>query len=369
VSVQEERELRERLGGLLGGIEPRPAPVGLAVRQGRGIRMRRWVTAAVGLAILAGGAVAVPLVLHAPKMTPPASPRQFSVTVNPPQPNAQHGLIGSGTQDGHTWTVVISGHGNNTMISGIGSGRVGGALVMAGTAAVNIESWGGGSPPNDSETIFGAVRSDVTQVAIILPGGKVLHLTPVRYDGQRYVALVIPPQVPVVRGIAYHDGVELAYSIPYQQAGLDNWWLPSQVGPARFTKTITEGVADGHHWRVVAHFGPWGYCFDVPNGSTCLGGLDALRLTPGHIDQPLTCGGSYAGNGDRQPMIGLAIASPNVRQVVLRLSGGSTERYQAVGAAGVRAFGYLLPYHQTIRSATMYDAAGHVAGMPTDLHC
>jgi hypothetical protein len=366
VSVQEERELRERLGGLLDGIEPRPAPVASAVRQGRGIRMRRWVTAAAGLAVIAAGAVVVPAVLHAHSAPRPAAHLHFTVTVNPPGKNAQHGLISWGSQDGHPWQIVLSGHGSNILVGGQGHDQQGGGISAVLPTPVILDGGGGGGK-GSSMMLVGPVRADVTTVVLSLPEGKVLTLTPVRYGAQRIVGVVIPWGVPILRALAYHNGTELAYSIPYGQAGVDNWWLPGQVGPPRFTETIATGVARGQAWRVVAQFGPWGYCFELPQGSTCLGGLDALA--PRHIDQPISCGSFYVRNDNHMSMIGLAIARADVRQVVIRLSGGSTERYLAVVAQGARLFGYLIPYHQTIRTATMYDAAGQVVGSPTDLHC
>jgi hypothetical protein len=372
VSVQEERELRERLGGLLDGIEPRPAPVGLAVRQGRGIRMRRWVTAAVGLAVLAGGAVALPVLLTGHKVAPPmARLRHFTVTVNPPGPDARPGLIASGRQDGHRWTVVISGHGKSMSVTagGPGGAAVGmGGPLPAGPAPVNFETFGSGGP-GGAMTFFGAVRDDVSLITVTLPGGKVVNLMPVRYDRERYIALVIPSDVPIVRATAYRSGVELAYSIPFDRTSLQNWWLPGQVGPARFTKMIASGVFAGHAWRYVAQFGPWGHCVKVPYGSMCLDGLRPAELNPPHLLNELICGGLYSPNATKFAPSGLGTARSDVRMVLITLSGGSTERYQAVDVRVARVFAYVIPPHQRIVSATAYNAAGQVLGTSSGLGC
>jgi hypothetical protein len=71
VSIQDERELAERLSGLLDTVEPRSAPLDETVRRGRGIRLRRRITAAVSLAVIAAGAVLIPAVLHSRAAAPP----------------------------------------------------------------------------------------------------------------------------------------------------------------------------------------------------------------------------------------------------------------------------------------------------------
>ena len=83
MSIQDERELRERLGGLLCGIEPSSAPVAGTMRRGKGIRMRRWISAAAGLAVIAAGAVVLPGLLHS-HPAGPVAPLHYKVTVQPP---------------------------------------------------------------------------------------------------------------------------------------------------------------------------------------------------------------------------------------------------------------------------------------------
>ena len=80
MSIQDERELRGRLGALLDGVAPGQAPVSQAVRRGRGIRVRRWIGAAAGLAVIVAGAAVVPVLLQAHTATP-AAPLHYKVTV------------------------------------------------------------------------------------------------------------------------------------------------------------------------------------------------------------------------------------------------------------------------------------------------
>jgi hypothetical protein len=369
VSVQDERELRERLDALLSGIEPRPAPVALAVRQGKGIRMRRWGAAAVGLAFVAGGAVALPAMLHTPRSVTSANtaPR-YSVAVHSPGKHASPGLIAYGTQDGNRWQVRLLGQGANVEVGGIGVTRFSAPVFVVATDPVEMES-AGGSGKGGNVTFVGIVRPDVTGVALMLPGPKEVSLMPVRYLGQRYVAIALPFGVPVIKAIAYDGSRELAYSFAYQGTSLASWWRPGQAGPPRLTKTILAGVTDRQAWRVAAQFGPWGYCFDVPSDNACwLGGVP-VRPAHGKQVQALVCGDTTVGEASDAPRVSLAVVSPDVREVKIRLSGGAIERYTPVGVDGTYVLAYLVPYGQLVEDSTAFGASGQVHGWPGSLGC
>jgi hypothetical protein len=66
MSIADERDLSERLSGVLDAITPSPAPLGAAVRSGKLIRARRNLGIAAGLAVAAGFVVAAPGLLHHP---------------------------------------------------------------------------------------------------------------------------------------------------------------------------------------------------------------------------------------------------------------------------------------------------------------
>jgi hypothetical protein len=360
VSVQEERELREGLAGLLAGVEPRPAPLARTMRQGRGIRTRRWVAAAAGLAILAAGVAAVPVALHAHAPAPSAPRRyHYTETINPPGPHAAAGLISSGTQDGHRWQIVLSGHGTAMSVGGTGHVYQGSGFTSP-TDPADFTSAGGGGR-GGSMMLAGPVQSDVTRVTVGLPGGRILALTPVRYGRLRYVGVVIPYGLPIVRAVAYDGSRELAYSVPYGQAIFAAWWRPGQTGPPRFTQTIASGVTNGHAWRYVARFGPWGYCYTLPAGSAC----GAVPQTPPASGQPITqitCGGLYDSTSADAPLTGLVVARPDVRQVAVALSDGSAERYRTADVRGTWMFAVVLPHGPRVTGTTEYGQAGQVVG-------
>lgn len=137
MSIQDERDLRDRLGGLLGGIEPRPAPVTAVVRRGRGIRMRRWASVAAGLAVIVAGAIVLPGLLRAGTAAP-AAPRPYTVTVKVLGLTAPAGVIGEGTIGTSRWRVVIDrtmGDGCSVGPSVLTCGRAYGAAQAAAPAA------------------------------------------------------------------------------------------------------------------------------------------------------------------------------------------------------------------------------------------
>jgi hypothetical protein len=357
VSIQDERELAERLGGLLDGIEPRSAPLDATVRRGRGIRLRRRITAAVSLAVIAAGAVLIPAVLHSRAAPPPpTAPRHhhYTVTVNHLPAQARHGVIASGTQDGQRWQIAMSGTAGKSLVTITGVPNGSGPAPVGRHAAPDLGGeWG---PTVPSET-FGAVSTEVTELRLILVGGQVLDLRPVWWAGHPWVGVELPPGAHVARAVEYAGDRELAYSIPEPGSlGLDNWWLPGQVGPARYSKLIGSGVVDGQSWRYRAQIGPWGYCYVGTTSTTCPQTLAEQEPRAGARIAPMGC--STAGSPGRGPVYGLAGTSATVRRVVLRLSGGGTLGFPAVDVDGARIFAFAVAAGQHITSATAFGATG-----------
>ena len=97
MSVVDERELSERLDGVLDAITPSPAPVDAALRDGKLIRARRSITTTAGLAVAAGFVVAMPALLHQPAR-PGATPVRPTVTVRQLCPGPRHGVQGPARQ-------------------------------------------------------------------------------------------------------------------------------------------------------------------------------------------------------------------------------------------------------------------------------
>jgi len=361
MSIQDERELRDRLSGLLAGVEPGLPPVVRTMRRGRGIRMRRWISAAAGVAVLAAGAVVLPGLLSAHPASPTAQ-LHYKVTVSPVGTDAKAGLIGQGTTDGHRWQAVLSVDGgrHGVLLTGIGwSGFASyqsvadqftaspAALTTAGSGATVLE--------------FGSVRADVTHVVISLPDGEAISITPVNWHGRRWVAILLPARVPIVRAVLYTSRGELAYAVPFGDVELVVWWQPGQVGPARLTTTLGSGAVDGKSWRAVAQIGPWGYCFSFVSARDCLGSTTAQLLPAGALVSLLACG-SLAAPVPGGPIAGFAVTAASVRRVVFTYADGSTASFPTFAVDTNRMFGFAVPGHHKIVGSREYGSAGQLLG-------
>jgi hypothetical protein len=361
VSIQDQGELRDRLEGLLYGIEPGPPPVVATMRRGRGIKMRRWISVAAGVAVLAAGAVVLPGVLRGHPASPMA-PLHDKVIVSPIGAGAPPGLIGQGTTDGRRWTVVMSPEGTGVALTGRGlSGALPyyqyvasqftakpAALATAGSGATVLE--------------FGTVQADVTHVVISLADGEVISLAPVSWRGRSWVAVLLPARVPIARAVLSTSGGELAYAVPFRRTQFDVWWQPGQVGPARLTKSIGSGVVDGESWHAAADIGPWGYCYSVSSASTCIDSTVSPPLLPaGALVSPMVCG-SLDSAGAGAARAGFGAAAVAVRRVVLKYSGGSTAAFPTVAIGRGRMFGYAIPGGHKVTGSLLYGAAGQLLG-------
>jgi hypothetical protein len=361
VSIHDQRELRDRLGSLLYGVEPGPPPVVGTMRRGREIRMRRWISVAAGVAVLAAGAVVLPGVLRA-HLASPIAPLDHSVIVSPIGAGARAGLIGQGTTDGRRWTVVMSPQGKGVTLTGRGLPGAQpyyqdiASQFTASPAALTTT----GSGPTVLE--FGTVRADVTHVVISLPAGEVVSLTPVSWHGRSWVAVLLPARVPIVRAVLYTSRGELAYAVPFGDTQLDVWWQPGQVGPARLTKSIGSGVVDGERWRAAADIGPWGYCYSVSSASTCIDStVSPVLLAAGALVSPMICG-SLDAPGAGAARVGFGAAAAAVRRVVLEYSGGGTADFSTVAVGRGRMFGYAIPGGHKVAGSREYGAAGQLLG-------
>jgi hypothetical protein len=361
VSIQEEHELRNRLEALLYSVEPGPAPVAGVMRQGKGIRTRRWISAAAGVAVLAVCAVVLPGVLRG-QPAAPLAPQHYKVTVIPVRPGSRPGLIGQGITDGHRWTAIMTAAGSEgVMLTGRGVPAVVSYQSLAEEFAANPASLmtsGSGGPVLE----FGTVQTDVTRVAIKLPDGEVLNLAPVSWRGRSWVAVQLPAGVRIVRAVLYTSRGELAYAVPFRDTELDIWWQPGQVGPARLTKTIGSGVVDGQPWRAAADIGPWGYCYTLTAGTDCIDTDVSPELLPARtLVSPMICG-SIASAGASAPKAGFGAAAPAVARVVLRYSGGGTAAFPTVVVGGGRMFGYSIPGGHKVTGSREYRANGQLLG-------
>jgi hypothetical protein len=97
VSTADERDLSERLSGVLDAITPSPAPIGATLRNGKFIRAKRNIGVTAGLAVAAGLVVAAPGLLHQPAHSG-MSPVRPTVMVRHLCPTVPRGVPGPGRQ-------------------------------------------------------------------------------------------------------------------------------------------------------------------------------------------------------------------------------------------------------------------------------
>src|ERR1022692_719680 len=286
MSIDEDRELRQRLGAVLDTITPRPAlgrgpgplPAGPGpghggVRQGRNVMIRRRLSMAAGLAAVAVAALVVPAWLHQ-QHAGPAAARPLVTDVSP-GPHSVAGLIASGVVGSTRWHVIAEKPGHGNQCFQIGELNCGSPLHARGVADLNQ---GGGT--NGIDVVYGPVRRDVARVDIQLSDGQVLPLRPVLAYGVRYVAFPVPAHLAISRATAYSARSELRYAIPFNSQGTAtfiNWLRPGQAGQPRATYKIGSGVVDGHAWSESEYAGPWGRCFTGEGQNTyCPDGSGSL---------------------------------------------------------------------------------------------
>jgi hypothetical protein len=358
MSVDDERELRQRLGAVLEAVSPSPAPVEATVRRGGLIRLRRQVSVAAGLAVVVGVAVGVPALLR-PVSREPQGAGKPKVTVDQLGPQAARGVIGSGTINGRRWRLVVQEQGsggkqaNNACF--VASGAVSAAEECYPVTPVSggapdpaaFDSTGGGR----AEVLYAEVAAGVTRLTVTLAGGTVLGLRPSEAYGQRYVAFAIPLPLAIEQVVAYGGRGELSRAVPFNTAGGDTiaaWLGPGQQGPPRVNRVVGSGSTDWKSWSQTVHAGPWGYCFTGPLG----GCFDIVDRSLGNRVA------SYTGLGSGGPNWALGTASAAVSYVRVSLSGGHSIRAGTVDVGGPRFFAFAIPDGERLVSVAWYTASG-----------
>ena len=361
MSSHDERELRARLSVLLDDVEPSLPPVTQVVRRGRGIRLRRWISLAAGLAIIAGAAL-VPGLLQGHRVSPSA-PLHYKVTVTALGKNARDGVVGAGTIDNKRWRVVVtrsmSGCAPETYLlacglqseSGSAGGRRQATLDYAFSGRTQFE--------------LGTVGADVTRVVIWLSNGTELGIRPVKAGGQRWVAVAAPPQT-ITRAVSFVGKSEYQYALPYLAGGAANfvtWLRPGQAGLPVANASVGAGELNGVSWSAAVHTGPWGYCISFQNsiGSSCVAAASAKQLLSGGKLLSLVCGPLYTSNGKQTgAWFGVKVVPSDVKDVVLRFADDSRLRLATTAVAGTRVFGYAIPARPAAVRTLEYGVTGHL---------
>jgi hypothetical protein len=360
MSSDNEREIRSRLGGMLDTITPAPAPVSAVIARGRGVRRRRRAAVAAGLAVVIGLGAALPGILRLGSPSPVASARS-QVTVSPPGRGAAPGLIATGTVNGRHWQAKLQGSGGTAYVAISGIAPIqqvtGVTAADADPASLSVI----GSPPNTA--LVGAVRADITELTVQLPGGTVLDLHPVAWHGRRWVAIVFPSRPGITSIAAYGRRGEVAYAVPFNHDEPVGWLKPGDRGPARATITFGSGVAGGQAWSAIARVGPWGRCLEGGPARVCGAGLSSL-VSQGQLAEQMACGPFTAGT-----TFYLGAAAPDVRSVRLHLSDGSSIRVRPVTVGQSRNFAFTVGQGLRLTRWTAYNASGQQLGAGRGWSC
>jgi hypothetical protein len=355
MSGDNERQIRDRLGGALDTITPASPPVGAVIRQGRTIKTRRRIGVVAGLAVVVGLVAAAPGVIGHAKPQP-AAPPHYQVTVNPPAKNAPAGLIATGITDGKSWRVrleSVKGGGVVAHAPGVSPFQVSNGPDGSPAAFVSA---GGGSVI----TLVAPVRTDVSEVTMRLPRGTVLDLHPVAFHGQRWIAVVLPTRLQIIKAVSYSGHREVAYAIPFGTSWLASWLRPGQQGEARHTFLVGSGIVDGRRWSWHVDTGPWGNCFQTAPGGDfyCNAGSIVRR---GQVAAMSTC--------SAPPAFYTLGVSPAVRVLRFKMSDGSMRFAPTVSVLGSRYAAVELGKGQRMVSWSAYGASGQRLGTGRGWSC
>jgi hypothetical protein len=364
VSIDDQRDLYERLDLAIGAVTPREAPVGGAMRRGRGLRLRRRAALAAGVAAVAAAAlVAVPALRHTATENPAPS---YSATVRPPGPHSTPGLIASGTVNGQRWQIVAGRPG----AGGAGRGQqiflATGPALDSGSASTSVPTaaWRSADPVmflglacGPTQVQFGEVRAGVSVVKVRLGNGSTLTLHPATVWGARMVAFAIPLGAPVISATAYSQRGGIATAIPFNDASgiasFATWLLPGQHGLDRASGRVGSGSYLGRAWSASAHLGPWGVCLTGQAGgsdeSGCIGATSAARLGTGVLFWT-----------DGVPAVAVGSADQSVARIVVTSPEGKTTQMRPVTVGGVRFFAFPFGKGPKPWKWSAYDGSGHV---------
>jgi hypothetical protein len=362
VRIDDERDLHERLEAAFRAITPQPAPIDGAVRRGRAVRIRRRVAVAAGAAaVVAIGVFAVPSLLHRSAAPAPVAPvGGYPVTVQAPGPHSAPGLIASGTIDGQSWQLTATKPGSGEQFFTTSGPAFGGDQGPQAGFPLAVDSL---VPASFSGLIcgpvqvqYGAVRSDVTYVAVRLDNGTVLILHPVAVYGVRAVAFAVPVGAGVDEATAYSRHGEIAAAIPFNDpsgmADFGVWLKPGQHGLARASGRIGSGTADGG-WSATAYLGPWGICIQAPAT-----GFTQAFCVPTTTVSVLVRGSWSLMGGTLTVAVGFAPAS--TAWVIVHQPDGTTTKVWPVTVGGRKLFAYQLQTGPNRLSWTDYDSSGKV---------
>jgi hypothetical protein len=351
----DEHEVRQRVQNALATMTAPPVPASVIKARGRGIRMRRRAALAGVAAVVAALAVAVPgLLRQAPPGTGAVVRPAGPLTISKPGPSAGPGVIGSGTVDGKSWKVWLTG-GPDPVAEATGlpaTGAVGSR--PDGPAPATFHSAGSGT----RRSLAGPIGPEVAYLTMQLADGTVLSLYPATWHGHDNIGLVMPKNLGIVRSTAYSRHGELAYAIPFPASGFPvvaAWLRPGAPVPAAAEMTVGSATYAHSWWTVEAQIGPWGTCLVQTAGTGAVWCAPAGALPPDAVTSVVI-----------DPALGVVtgIAGQAVASITLTLADGKTALLPLV-SVGSQDFFALSVHDQHVVRWTAYNTAGRPAASGT----
>jgi hypothetical protein len=363
VSIDDQRDLYERLDRAIEAIAPGTAPVDGVMRRGKVIRWRRRSIAVAGVAaVVAAGVLSVPSLRHAATDNPATG--RYTATVQPPGPHSPAGEIASGTVNGQRWQLTAgkpgaggAGRGQQFVIASgpafgpDGVSSSGPAFAAPATGPVSLL---GGLSSGPAQAQYGTVAAGVSYVTVRLGNGIVLTLHPARVYGVRLVAFAIPLGAPVASATAYSSRGEIATAIPFNGtdgiAAFVSWLRPGQPGLARASDLVSSGSYLGKAWSARAYLGPWGACLMGQAGGTEVSSCEEVTSV------------ARLGTGiwlwtDGVPAVAMGSAAPSVVRVAVTSPDGKTTQVHPVAVGAARFFAF--PFGKGPNwKWTAYDGSG-----------
>jgi hypothetical protein len=387
VSGPGHTELRPRVRELLQAVEPPMAPVDAIVRRGRGIRLRRAVTVAGGLGVVA--IIAAATLLPSPP-APVPQPPPLPVTVPASGIAGPDGVFASGTADGHAWRLAAQD------IADPGY-RCIPAITVNGTDADLVSP----DPGNGADVAIGAAAPGIGFAFVQVPDG----IEGLIVDGQESVpaiAVTVCAQHYRVAGLAYRlkhpPRLTAQYAGPawpktkHSTAGGSPDWPavyplplisaqpPGVAGPQTYglwnhvreagTKPTRALLASGTAWSIELIFGAAGDCYQFispgspgdPETSVC-GPISTPEGPETIMAMPL----SYPPVGLKAPTGYAVQVSPDTARLRATASDGSTQLVTPRVVAGRRYAAFVIGTSLRLERLTWLDAAGKAFASTTSL--
>ncbi len=354
MSIQNERELRDRLAGLLDGVEPHPAPVASVVRRGKGIRMRRWISVAAGAAVIVAGAALLPGLFQQSRIAP-AQRTQYRVTVHPAGKHASASLIAYGTVNGRKWRATATGSAKSVAVRLCGGSYI--TLTAPGPiGSTGVTAFSGLNNGTGTDWCMASeVSRGVSMISMALDNGATVELQPVSYRGLALIAFALPPHARILRLTAYEGGRVVAYAIPFNGPSwptVEAWLRPGQQAPAVATARLPRALAGPGRWAASVAAGPWGTCLVI----LVVHGSDS-SCGPSQPQHQLVSLAS--GSGDGPTIVG---TRADVAYVVLTMKNGSTVKVTVARVAGTGYFAIGAIRQPALLRWTAFSAAGRDLG-------